>query len=59
MMMLLIQALANTMLLAILIAGGLVLMNRILQRVVENSFAKIAAAEAQHLDEQLRGLTDY
>ncbi len=57
--MLMIQALANTMLVLLFVAGGLVVMNRILQRVMENNFAKIAAAEAAHLDEQLRGLTDY
>lgn len=39
----------------ILIAGSLVL-NRLLQRVVEVSFARTARAEASDLDEQLREL---
>lgn len=54
-----IQALANTMLITIFIGFAMVGMNRALQRLMERNFARIAAAEAQHLDEQLRGLTDY
>lgn len=57
--MLMIQALANTMLVLIFIAGGLVLVNRVLMRVMEASYARIAASEAKHLDEQLKGMTDW
>lgn len=56
--MLLIEALANTMLLLIAISIVLVGLNRILGRVMEVQFAKIAEAEASHLDEQLRNLND-
>lgn len=57
--MLVIEAIANTMLVLLFLAGGLVVLNRLLQRVMENNFARIAAAEATHLDEQLKGLTEY
>ena len=56
--MLMIEALANTMLVLIAISIALVGLNRILGRVMEVQFAKIAQAEAVHLDDQLRNFNE-
>ncbi len=56
--MLLIEAVANTLLLVVAIGVTLVLFNKVVAKVVENSFAKIAKVEASHLDEQLRLLQE-
>jgi len=56
--MLLIQAVANTMLVMIGLTFALVAINRCLGQVLAKQHAKIAQAEAIDLDEQLRMLTD-
>lgn len=56
--MLMVEIVANAFMLIIaLVVGGLIL-NRVMRRVVDNSFAKIARVESQYLDEQLRHLTE-
>jgi len=54
--MLLIEVVANSMILALTLIVVLVILNRLLQRVVDLSFARTARAEASNLDEQLRQL---
>ena len=56
--MLMIEALANTMLVLIAISIALVGLNKVLGRVMDVQFAKIAQAEAVHLDDQLRNFNE-
>ena len=57
--MLMVEVVAATMLFLIaLTVGGLVL-NWMLQRLVDASFAKTARVEASNLDEQLRRFNGY
>lgn len=58
MRMLAIEAIAFTMLTLFVITFALIGMNRVLQRVVENSYAKIAQVEAAALDEKWRKMHD-
>ena len=52
--MLAIEVIANTMLVLLLLGVSLIGFNRLLQKVIENSYAKIAKVEASTLDEQWR-----
>ena len=52
--MLAIEVIANTMLVLLLLGVSLIGFNRLLQKVIENSYAKIAQVEASTLDEQWR-----
>lgn len=54
--MLLIEVVANFMLVVLMLIVGGLLLNRVLQVAVGASFAKTARAEASDLDDQLRGL---
>lgn len=54
--MLLIEVVANSMLLILGLLIGFIVLNRLLQRAVELSFAKTARTEASDLDDQLRRL---
>ena len=56
--MLMIEALANTMLVLIAISIALVGLNKVFGRVMDVQFAKIAQAEAVHLDDQLRNFNE-
>ena len=56
--MLLIEVVANSMILALTLIVVLVILNRLLRRVVDVSFARTARAEASNLDEQLRQLNN-
>lgn len=56
--MLMIEALANTMIVLLVITFLMVVMRKVLEKIVENSFAKIARAEAAQLDDQLRHFLD-
>lgn len=56
--MLVIEAVANTLLVLLVIGFSMVGFNKLLGRVVENSYAKIARVEAARLDEQLRILQE-
>ena len=56
--MLMIEALANTMIALVFITVFMVVMRKVLEKVVENSFAKIARTEAAQLDDQLRHFLD-
>lgn len=54
--MLLIEVVANSMLVILALTFGLSMLNRLLQRAVEISFANTARVEAQQLDDELRRL---
>ena len=54
--MLLIEVVANSMILVVMLIVGFVVLHRLLRRGVEISFARMARAEASKLDEQLRQL---
>lgn len=53
-MMLMIEVVANSMLVLVALVLGVSLLGRVLQRAVNVSFAKTAQAEAAQLDEELR-----
>lgn len=54
--MLMIEVVANSMLILVALVLGISLLNRLLQRAVEISFASTAKAESADLDEELRRL---
>lgn len=57
--MMLIEFVAAMMLLAISLTLGGVALNRLLQQLVEASFAKMARVEAQDLDEKFRRMNGH
>ncbi len=52
--MLLIEAVANTMVVLVVVVFGLRCLNMALHRLVEMNLARVASAEARHLDEEWR-----
>lgn len=52
--MLMIEVVANSMLVIVALVVGVSLLGRVLQRAVHVSFAKTAQSEASQLDEDLR-----
>lgn len=54
--MLMIEVVANSLMVLIALVLGMLLFNRLLQRAVEMSFAKTARVEASRLDDELRHL---
>lgn len=56
--MLMIEVVANSMMVLVALVVGMLLFNRALHRVVEVSFAKTAQVEASRLDDELRHLNN-
>jgi len=54
--MLLVEVVANAMLLVSALIALFLVLNKVMQRVVDHGFARIARVEAQGLDEKLRRL---
>ena len=57
--MMLIEFVAATMILIIVLTIGGLALNWLMQRMVEASFAKVARVEARDLDEQFRRMNGY
>lgn len=52
--MLVIEAVANTMIVLVVVTFGLRWLNTVLHRLVEMNLARVAAVEARHLDDEWR-----
>ena len=52
--MLVIEAVANTMIVLVVVTFGLRWLNTMLHRLVEMNLARVAAVEARHLDDEWR-----
>ena len=52
--MLMIEVVANSMLVLVAMVFGITVLNRLLQRAVEISFAKTAHGEAANLEDEMR-----
>ncbi len=58
MWMLMVEIVANALMLTVALVVGGLMFNRVMKLVVERSFAKIARVESRNLDEQLRHLSE-
>lgn len=56
--MLMIEVVANSMMIVIALALGLRWLNLLLHRLVEQNFAKVASIEARRLDDEWRDMSD-
>ena len=56
--MLMVEIVANTLLVLVALVGGGLMLNRAMKVLVERNFAKIARVESRDLDEQLRYLSE-
>jgi len=55
--MLMIEAVANTMIVLVVLTFGLRWLNVMLQLLVEFNLSRVAAVEARHLDDEWRSLS--
>lgn len=56
--MLMVELVANVLMLTLALIGSALFLNRIMQALVERSFARVARIESRDLDEQLRGFSE-